>query len=84
MDETEKTLAFIKVGECLTVRAISGNASARLFDLGFSPKAEIRCLGTALGASIHPQQILFAASAIILLLLIIFYIPILKKQKINR
>jgi Fe2+ transport system protein FeoA len=47
MDETEKTLASIKVGECLTVRAISGNASARLFDLGFSLKAEIRCLGTA-------------------------------------
>ena len=41
-------------------------------------------LGTALGANVHPQQILFAASAIILLLLIIFYIPILKKQKINR
>ena len=47
MDETEKTLASIKVGERLTVRAISGNASARLFDLGFFLKAEIRCLGTA-------------------------------------
>lgn len=40
--------------------------------------------GILFGLPLHPQQILFAASAIILLLLIIFYIPILKKQKINR
>ena len=47
MDEKEATLAAIKVGECLTVNGIFGNAANRLFDLGFSSGASVRCLGTA-------------------------------------
>ena len=43
-------------------------------------KGDGTVLGTALGANVHPQQILFAASSIILLLLIIFYIPIFHKN----
>ena len=47
MDEKEATLAAIKVGECLTVSGIYGNAAKRLLDLGFSSGASVRCLGTA-------------------------------------
>ena len=47
MSGTEATLASIKVGECMTVRKISGNAAARLLDLGLFVGARIRCLGAA-------------------------------------
>ena len=47
MNETERALASIKAGECLTVKEISGNVAARLVDLGFFSGAMIRCLGTA-------------------------------------
>ncbi len=47
MSGTEATLASIKAGECMTVREISGNAAARLLDLGLFVGARIRCLGAA-------------------------------------
>ena len=47
MDEKEATLASIKPGECMTVSEIFGNAEKRLFDLGFSSGARVRCLGIA-------------------------------------
>ena len=47
MNETVSALSSIKGGECLTVSSVSGDAVARLFDLGFFPGARIRCLGAA-------------------------------------
>ena len=47
MDKTKMQLSSAKVGECMTVNEISGNATARLFDLGFFLGARVRCLGRA-------------------------------------
>ena len=47
MDEAKSALSAVKAGESVTVRRISGDAAARLFDLGFFLGARVKCLGAA-------------------------------------